>query len=154
MARLPVQKKKMKQYRKQHLGESGSITEEMRFIVIRLCNIKGKKLTSSNGFYTGIDTKNTQSEDEEGSRADSKTEKNNENSGDREAETWTPSMEGFLKYLVDSKLIFNTLERIVDESDDVACEYFFLAISLQRWVLFIGEVPNIGAFIESEINGD
>ncbi|KAK8677601.1 hypothetical protein V6N13_143129 [Hibiscus sabdariffa] len=33
-------------------------------------------------------------------------------------------MEGFLKYLVDSKLVFNTLERIVDESDDVAYAYF------------------------------
>lgn len=34
--------------------------------------------------------------------------------------TWQPSMEGFLKYLVDSKLVFETIERIVDESTDVA----------------------------------
>lgn len=39
-------------------------------------------------------------------------------------ETWQPSMEGFLKYLVDSKLVFETIERIVDESTDVAHVYF------------------------------
>jgi hypothetical protein len=36
--------------------------------------------------------------------------------------TWQPIMDGFLKYLVDSKLVFNTVERIVDESSHVACE--------------------------------
>ncbi|KAL4291220.1 hypothetical protein GQ457_14G011920 [Hibiscus cannabinus] len=103
MARLPIHKKKRKQYRKQYPGKNKNITEEMRFVALRLCNIKSKKLTSSSGSYTRIDTENTQSEDEEG-------------------------MEGFVKYLVDSKLVFNTLERIVDESNDVASEYFFLAI--------------------------
>lgn len=39
-------------------------------------------------------------------------------------DTWQPSMEGFLKYLVDSKLVFDTLESIVDESTDVAYVYF------------------------------
>ncbi|KAJ6344648.1 hypothetical protein OIU76_006215 [Salix suchowensis] len=33
-------------------------------------------------------------------------------------------MEGFVKYLVDSKLVFDTLERIVDKSDDVSYAYF------------------------------
>ncbi|ONK75680.1 uncharacterized protein A4U43_C03F19420 [Asparagus officinalis] len=33
-------------------------------------------------------------------------------------------MEGFVKYLVDSKLVFETLEKIVDESTDVAYTYF------------------------------
>ncbi|KAH7654623.1 Heme oxygenase (biliverdin-producing) protein [Dioscorea alata] len=37
---------------------------------------------------------------------------------------WQPSMDGFLKYLVDSKLVFDTVERIVDESADVSYAYF------------------------------
>ncbi|KAF8029561.1 hypothetical protein BT93_E2087 [Corymbia citriodora subsp. variegata] len=39
-------------------------------------------------------------------------------------ETWIPSMEGFVQYLVNSKLVFDTVERIVDESSDVAYAYF------------------------------
>ncbi|XP_020690987.1 probable inactive heme oxygenase 2, chloroplastic isoform X2 [Dendrobium catenatum] len=38
--------------------------------------------------------------------------------------TWQPSMEGFLNYLVDSKLVFETLERIVEDSTDVTYVYF------------------------------
>lgn len=38
--------------------------------------------------------------------------------------TWRPSMEGYLKYLVDSGLVFQTLERIVDESSEVSFTYF------------------------------
>ncbi|KAJ1696842.1 hypothetical protein LUZ63_005354 [Rhynchospora breviuscula] len=38
--------------------------------------------------------------------------------------TWQPSMEGFLKYLVDSKLVFDTIERIIDESSHVSYAYF------------------------------
>ncbi|KAK8643071.1 hypothetical protein V6N13_012387 [Hibiscus sabdariffa] len=124
MPGLPV-KKKRKRYRKQYPGESEGITEEMRFVAMRLRNIKGKKLSPSSGSDTETDT--TLSEEEEGEEGrgdDSKTEKNNENGGDGEAETWSPTMEGFLKYLVDSKLVFNTIERIVDESDDVAYAYF------------------------------
>ncbi|KAJ3697151.1 hypothetical protein LUZ61_000856 [Rhynchospora tenuis] len=41
-----------------------------------------------------------------------------------EENTWQPSMEGFLKYLVDSKLVFETVERIIDESNDVSYVYF------------------------------
>lgn len=38
-------------------------------------------------------------------------------------ETWQPSMDGFVKYLVDSKLVFDFIERVVDESSDVSCEF-------------------------------
>nr|POE96982.1 putative inactive heme oxygenase 2, chloroplastic [Quercus suber] len=65
--------KRRKRYRRQYPGESIGITEEMRFVAMRLRN---------------------------------------------------PSMEGFLNYLVDSKLVFNTVERIVDESSHVAYAYF------------------------------
>lgn len=42
--------------------------------------------------------------------------------GGPDSDTWQPSMEGFINYLVDSKLVFDTVERIVDESDDVSCK--------------------------------
>ena len=132
-------KKKRKRYRKQYPGESEGITEEMRFVAMRLRNINGKKVTSNS--VSDTDSENTQGEEEEEGRGDNaETEENNEGVADGEAETWSPSMEGFLKYLVDSKLVFNTIERIVDESSDVACESFSLPFSssfifLQKWVL-------------------
>ncbi|XP_068637595.1 probable inactive heme oxygenase 2, chloroplastic [Aristolochia californica] len=39
-------------------------------------------------------------------------------------EAWEPALEGFLKFLVDSKLVFDTLDRVVNESDHVAYAYF------------------------------
>ncbi|PKA49128.1 putative inactive heme oxygenase 2, chloroplastic [Apostasia shenzhenica] len=37
---------------------------------------------------------------------------------------WQPTVGGFLRYLVDSKLVFDTLERIVEDSTDVTHVYF------------------------------
>ncbi|KAG4148068.1 hypothetical protein ERO13_D05G263500v2 [Gossypium hirsutum] len=121
MAGLPV-KKKRKRYRKQYPGENEGITEEMRFVAMRLRNIKGKKVSSDCVSDSETDTENTPSDQEK--EDDSETVKSDENGGDGEAETWSPTMEGFLKYLVDSKFVFNTIERIIDESDDVAYAYF------------------------------
>lgn len=45
---------------------------------------------------------------------------------DGDGDTWQPSAEGFVKYLVDSKLVFATVERIVDESSDVSCKLLLL----------------------------
>lgn len=39
-------------------------------------------------------------------------------------DTWKPSVEGFVNYLVDSETVFNAVERIVDHSNDVAYAYF------------------------------
>ncbi|XP_008795147.2 probable inactive heme oxygenase 2, chloroplastic [Phoenix dactylifera] len=93
----PVAKKRVR-YRKLHPGESKGIVEEMRFVAMRLRSTP-----------TGGDV-----------RAEGEGEL--EPGGVRD--TWQPSMEGFLKYLVDSKLVFHTVERIVDESTDVAYVYF------------------------------
>ena len=98
--------KRRKRYRRQYPGESIGITEEMRFIAIRLRNIKGKKYTK--------DSLNEDKEKDNNLASD--------NDGDDRGVMWEPSMEGFLNYLVDSKLVFNTVERIVDESSHVACE--------------------------------
>ncbi|XP_072971139.1 probable inactive heme oxygenase 2, chloroplastic [Typha angustifolia] len=87
--------RKRKRYRKPYPGENEGIVEEMRFVAMRLRN-------SSNG----------RGREEE------------ENKGEELEDAWRPSMEGFVKYLVDSKLVFDTLEHIVDESSDVAYVYF------------------------------
>ncbi|KAM4121786.1 hypothetical protein ACB094_01G032800 [Castanea mollissima] len=100
--------KRRKRYRRQYPGESIGITEEMRFVAMRLRNVKGKKYT-----------KDSLGEDEE--KDDNLA---SDNDGDDGGVTWQPSMEGFLNYLVDSKLVFNTVERIVDESSHVAYAYF------------------------------
>lgn len=36
---------------------------------------------------------------------------------------WEPSVEGYLKFLVDSKLVYDTLERIVEKAAFPECEY-------------------------------
>lgn len=92
-------KKKRTKYRKQYPGESVGITEEMRFVAMRLRNANGKKVDPAND-----------------------KEQEGEDGDELEGETWSPSKEGFLNFLVDSKLVFDTIERIVDESEDVSCK--------------------------------
>nr|DAD41213.1 TPA_asm: hypothetical protein HUJ06_015536 [Nelumbo nucifera] len=101
--------RKRKRYRKQYPGESKGIVEEMRFVAMKLRNDDAKKKNSSNG-----------NDDDTNCDEDSSSESSPDDRGD----TWQPSMEGFLKYLVDSKLVFQTLDRIVDESDHVAYAHF------------------------------
>lgn len=110
----PVIRKRTR-YRKQYPGENVGITEEMRFVAMRLRNINGKKYTKNDD---DSDDGNDDNEDSTPSRGTSESESD----GD-ELDTWQPSMEGFLQYLVDTQLVFNTVERIVDESNDVACEF-------------------------------
>ncbi|RDX76856.1 putative inactive heme oxygenase 2, chloroplastic, partial [Mucuna pruriens] len=79
--------KKRKRYRKLYPGEATGITEEMRFVAMRLHNATVSEQDQSH------------------------------------SDTWHPSIEGFLRYLVDTHLIFATLQRIVDESDNVSYAY-------------------------------
>ncbi|XP_062109315.1 probable inactive heme oxygenase 2, chloroplastic [Humulus lupulus] len=114
----PVIKKRLR-YRRQYPGENVGITEEMRFVAMRLRNINGKNYTrNSDSDDDDGKQKSTLSEDEESGASES------ESDGDEMGGTWKPSMEGFLKYLVDSQLVFSIVERIVDESEDVAYSYF------------------------------
>ncbi|GAY39475.1 hypothetical protein CUMW_044600 [Citrus unshiu] len=105
-----MRKKKRVRYRREYPGESKGITEEMRFVAMKLRNLKGKKYPSSH---------NSKSDCEDSSNDD--VEQEQEVKQDNDGETWKPSMDGFVKYLVDSQLVFNTIERIVDDSNDVAC---------------------------------
>lgn len=110
--------KRRKRYRREYPGESKGITEELRFVAMRLRNVNGKKLSG--------DAVDSSSEDEVEEKADRNlvlSDADNDENGDG-TQTWQPSLEGFLKYLVDSKLVFTTVEQIVDESSDVAYSYF------------------------------
>jgi heme oxygenase len=78
---------------------------------MRLRNVNGKKLDLSE------DKTDTEKEEEE-------EEEDDDDDDEVKEETWKPSKEGFLKYLVDSKLVFDTIERIVDESENVSYAYF------------------------------
>ncbi|KAL5777838.1 hypothetical protein ACOSP7_010764 [Xanthoceras sorbifolium] len=122
--------KKRKRYRKLYPGENQGITEEMRFVAMRLRNIKGKNFPSLNTNSDSEYSQDSSDDDEEVEGAAKEDEEEDEakeddsSSVDSAGETWKPSMEGFVKYLVDTRLVFNTIERIVDESDDVAYAYF------------------------------
>ncbi|KAJ8541070.1 hypothetical protein K7X08_001886 [Anisodus acutangulus] len=104
----PNVNRKRRRYRKQYPGEKKGITEEMRFVAMKLRNSKGKKISESDDEIKDSDGYELEEDDED----------------DIGEETWEPSMEGFIKYLVDSKLVFSTIERIVDESSDVSYAYF------------------------------
>lgn len=119
---LPPLKQKRRRYRKQYPGESKGITEEMRFVAMKLRN-SGKPKSKRKG---GSDRESGDSGSEEvmdeGEISDSEGSVSvDKDDGDGNGKSWQPSIEGFLKYLVDSKLVFGTIERIVDESSDVSC---------------------------------
>lgn len=103
--------KKRRRYRKQYPGEKQGITEEMRFVAMKLR--ESSKVKPRTRTYPGISE--LKDVNESGSE-------NEERKG--EEETWQPSMDGFAKYLVDSKLVFDFIERVVDESSDVSYAYF------------------------------
>ncbi|KAG6624711.1 probable inactive heme oxygenase 2, chloroplastic [Carya illinoinensis] len=109
----PPVKRRRKRYRRLYPGESKGITEEMRFVAMRLRRVnKG-----------GNDDDDQDSSSEDGKEREGNLASDDDDGGVGGA-TWEPTLDGFLKYLVDSKLVFDTVERIVDESSDVAYAYF------------------------------
>lgn len=42
---------------------------------------------------------------------------------------WEPSVEGYLRFLVDSKLVYDTLEKIMEKAPFPECEFFLTSIS-------------------------
>ncbi|KAG8389995.1 hypothetical protein BUALT_Bualt01G0037300 [Buddleja alternifolia] len=110
----PPVKRRRRRYRKQYPGEKKGITEEMRFVAMKLRN--SGKIKSKNDSNCDADGESDVKENE--------NEGENNDDDDKNGETWQPSIEGFLKYLVDSELVFSTVERIVDESTDVSYVYF------------------------------
>lgn len=121
---MPPVRQRRRRYRKQHPGEKTGITEEMRFVAMKLRNSskpkKSKKGIIDSGGKKEFESGSSNSSGHENGGSVSDKEEEEDNSGNEE--TWEPSVEGFLKYLVDSKLVFSTIERIVDESHDVSCK--------------------------------
>ncbi|XP_074279302.1 putative inactive heme oxygenase 2, chloroplastic isoform X2 [Silene latifolia] len=96
--------KKRKRYRKEYPGESKGITEELRFVAMNLKNSRGSgRLYGDSQPLDGNDEMKVDGGDES---------------------SWEPSLDGFLKYLVDSKLVFDVIEGVVEDSNDVSYAYF------------------------------
>lgn len=81
-------------------GESKGFVEEMRFVAMRL---------------------HTRDQAREGEKEVKQPE-------EKAVTKWDPSVEGYLKFLVDSKLVYDTLEKIVQEAPHPSCEFLLLMI--------------------------
>lgn len=127
MGSAPPVRRRRRRYRKLCPGENKGITEEMRFVAMKLRNSgKPKKIKKGSGnaeIIKEVETGNSVDDQKDGSISEEKVEKDDDGSNANE-DIWQPSLEGFLKYLVDSRLVFSTIERIVDESSDVSYAYF------------------------------
>ncbi|RCV44471.1 hypothetical protein SETIT_9G376100v2 [Setaria italica] len=122
-------KRKPQRYPKQYPGQAVGVAEEMRFVAMRLRNRKRTTIKDEPGAEdadAGADADASASEDDDNDGDDGgvKEEHEKEEDGELVEGEWMPSMEGFVLYLVDSKLVFDTIERVVAESTDVAYVYF------------------------------
>lgn len=82
--------------KKRYPGESKGFVEEMRFVAMRL---------------------HTRDQAKEGEKEVKQIE-------ERAVTKWDPTIDGYLKFLVDSKLVYHTLENIVQVSAFPFCEFF------------------------------
>ncbi|WVZ57201.1 hypothetical protein U9M48_007611 [Paspalum notatum var. saurae] len=119
-------KPKPRGYPRQYPGEAVGVAEEMRFVAMRLRNPKRTTIKDKAGAEVadagaGAAEEASEDEDDDGGL---KEEHEKEEEGELEEGQWVPSTEGFVRYLVDSKLVFDTIERVVAESTDVAYVYF------------------------------
>ncbi|XP_035845727.1 probable inactive heme oxygenase 2, chloroplastic [Helianthus annuus] len=87
---LPPVKKKRNAYRWLRPGETHGITEEMRFVAMKLREKKLELETDK------LDERESDSSDDDAS----------------DDLTWEPELDGFLRYLVDSEFVFRTVERV------------------------------------------
>ncbi|CAN6284466.1 unnamed protein product [Urochloa humidicola] len=96
----------------------------MRFVAMRLRNPKRttiKEEPGPEGADSGADAEALEEDDDDGGVRE---EHEKEEDGELVEGEWMPSVKGFVRYLVDSKLVFDTIERVVAESTDVAYVYF------------------------------
>lgn len=112
-------KKKRKVYRRMRPGESKGITEEMRFVAMKLRD-KKLKVKADKVDVNGNRVTEDSSSDGEIDGSDDESEIDDVNSDDQ---MWEPELEGLMRYLVESRFVFSTIERLVDESQDVSCEF-------------------------------
>lgn len=126
-------KRKPQRYPKQYPGQAVGVAEEMRFVAMRLRNPKRTTIKDEPGAEDagpGPDADASASEDDDDDDGGVREEHEKEEDGELVEGEWMPSMEGFVMYLVDSKLVFDTIERVVAESTDVACESQYLFLNL------------------------
>ena len=80
--------------KKRYPGESKGFVEEMRFVAMKL---------------------HTREQAKEGEKEVKEPE-------ERPVTKWEPTIEGYLRFLVDSKLVYDTLEKIIDDAVYPSCE--------------------------------
>lgn len=83
--------------KKRYPGQSKGFVEEMRFVAMKL---------------------HTKEQAKEGEKEVKEPE-------ERTITKWDPTVNGYLGFLVDSKLVYDTLEGIVDKPAFPSCEFFF-----------------------------
>jgi hypothetical protein len=93
--------------RKRYPGESKGFVEEMRFVAMKL---------------------HTKDQAKEGEKEVKEPE-------ERPVAKWAPSIDGYLRFLVDSKLVYDTLEGIVQEAAFPSCESAFNSFCL-FWIIY------------------
>lgn len=123
---LPPVQNKRKVYRKLLPGEAEGITEEMRFVAMKLRNrkLKVKNEKSDGSDKSDMEDAGSGKSDGEIDGSDDDVGGTNNQNIDEEVELWDPDLSGFLRYLVDSELLYSSIERLVDESQDVSFAYF------------------------------
>jgi hypothetical protein len=84
--------------KKRYPGESKGFVEEMRFVAMKL---------------------HTKDQAKEGEKEVKEPE-------ERPVAKWDPNVDGYLRFLVDSKLVYDTLEGIVDKAAFPSCEFLAL----------------------------
>jgi heme oxygenase len=84
--------------KKRHPGESKGFVEEMRFVAMRL---------------------HTKDQAKEGEKEVKEPE-------EKAVTKWEPTVDGYLRFLVDSKIVYDTLEKIVQDAAYPYCKTFFL----------------------------
>lgn len=82
--------------KKRYPGEAKGFVEEMRFVAMKL---------------------HTKEQAREGEKEVKEPE-------ERPVTKWEPTVDGYLRFLVDSKLVYDTLERIIEKAPFPSCEWF------------------------------
>lgn len=84
--------------KKRHPGESKGFVEEMRFVAMRL---------------------HTRDQAKEGEKEVKQPE-------ERAVTKWEPTVDGYLRFLIDSKVVYDTLEKIVQQASYPYCKFVYL----------------------------
>ncbi|MBA0777406.1 hypothetical protein Gotri_005426 [Gossypium trilobum] len=94
--------------RKRYPGEAKGFVEEMRFVAMKL---------------------HTKEQAKEGEKEVKQPE-------ERPVQRWEPSVDGYLKFLVDSKLVYDTLEGIIDKAPFPSCGVTVVLLSAKSSFFF------------------